>query len=223
MPWSGSRLLRRPAFGGTSVRPTKHRRNRSSSALTSRASATTRAPSPPRRGQRIYPTVTVQGFDTLGVVGKVLEVRELYAREGEVVSTKVDVSGGYGGGVADVLRADHGKLVSVVEVNSSERSDDPEKNTNIRTQLHFAVADWLKDGGELPEDKKLEAELLTPTYGFDARGRRKVESKDEVKKRLKRSPDRADALALAVYSKPRAPVLQAPTPTYTNYETQSVY
>jgi hypothetical protein len=51
----------------------------------------------------------------------------------------------------------------------------------------------------LPPDTKLEGELVAPTFAYLPNGRIKVESKDEIKARLKRSPDRADALALAVY------------------------
>jgi len=42
------------------------------------------------------------------------------------------------------------------------------------------------------------ATLRGPTYAFDLRGRIKVEPKEKIKERLRRSPDRADALALAV-------------------------
>lgn len=153
----------------------------------------------PRRGLVLYPIEALAGFDTVAVAGKVMEVVRARRRDGEVVVVKIDTSGGYGGGVADLLRSEHEYDVIVVEVNASEAADDPEQYTNRRAQLHFGVAQWLKDGGELPDDRKLEAELLAPTYSFDARGRRKVESKDEIKKRLKRSPDRADAAALAIH------------------------
>ncbi len=36
------------------------------------------------------------------------------------------------------------------------------------------------------------------TYQFDQRGRIKLDGKDEIRKRLGRSPDRADAVALAL-------------------------
>lgn len=153
----------------------------------------------PRRGNRAYEIESVHGFDTVAVAGKVNEVIDKHRRPGERVSIKIDTSGGYGAGVADLLRSQNREGISVFDVNSSEKSDDPEKYVNVRSQLHFAVRDWLKDGGELPEDPKLEAELLTPTYSYDARNRMKVESKDEIKKRLKRSPDRSDALALSIY------------------------
>jgi hypothetical protein len=59
-----------------------------------------------------------------------------------------------------------------------------------------ACKKWLKDGGTIPSDPKLEAELVAPTYAFDLRGRIKVEPKEKIQERLR--PDRADALVLAV-------------------------
>lgn len=153
----------------------------------------------PRRGRRIYPLISLQGFDNNEVAGKVLEaVREL-RRPGEVPAIKIDCTGGHGTGPADILRTGHSREVQVVEVNASSRADDENTFTNLRAQLHFGVAQWLKDGGELPPDKKLDVELLAPTYTFDARRRFVVESKDKIKVRIRRSPDRADAVSLAVY------------------------
>lgn len=165
----------------------------------------------PRRGPRVYPMITLHGFDTVGVVGKLREAYAAHARPGEVAKLKIDTTGGYGAGVADVIRADDdlSKLFDIVEVNFSSVADDETAYANLRAQIHFGVADWLKAGGEMPKDPKLEAELLTPVYGFDARGRRKVESKDEIKKRLHRSPDRADSLALAVYEGGEHPMIAA--------------
>ncbi len=153
----------------------------------------------PRRGRRIYPLVVVRGFDNNDVAGKVLEVVRSMRRPGEVPKVKIDCTGGHGVGPADILRAGHAKEIQVIEVNASSKADDEEKFSNLRAQLHFGVAEWLKDGGELPPDKQLDVELLAPTYSFDARRRYIVESKDKIKKRIHRSPDRADCVALAVY------------------------
>ena len=70
----------------------------------------------------------------------------------------------------------------------------------MRTQLWFGINDWLKDGGVLPDDDKLIADVVSANYDFDARGRYRVEKKSEIKRRIGRSPDRADALALAIYT-----------------------
>ena len=49
----------------------------------------------------------------------------------------------------------------------------------------------------LPDDDDLRADLSALRYQFNADGRIQIESKDECRKRLGRSPDRADAVALA--------------------------
>lgn len=94
--------------------------------------------------------------------------------------------------------------VQVVEVNVatkstvvSPRTGDPEY-VNLRSQIWFGIAEWLKAGGTLPDDKRLQTELVSPTYTLP-KNQRAVESKKDIKKRLGRSPDRADALGLCVY------------------------
>lgn len=61
--------------------------------------------------------------------------------------------------------------------------------------MWMEMADWIKRGGALPPNPELVAELTGPTYFFNA-GKFQIEAKDQVKKRLGRSPDLADALAL---------------------------
>lgn len=158
----------------------------------------------PRRGAYAYAPIVVHGLDTVQVAGKVLETARAMVRKddagkpAERARVKVDVIG-VGGGVADHLRQ-HKDLIELVEVNASERASAEDEYPNLRSQLWFAVAAWLEAGGTFEADGALESELLAAKYSFDTRGRRKVEAKDEIKKRIGRSPDRADALALAVYS-----------------------
>ena len=49
----------------------------------------------------------------------------------------------------------------------------------------------------LPDDDELRADLSALRYLFTQDGRLQIESKDDCRKRLGRSPDRADAVALA--------------------------
>ena len=88
-------------------------------------------------------------------------------------------------------------------------SDEPELYPNLRSQLWFNLRAWLRQGGAIPRDERLMSELVAPCYGFDAKGRSVVEPKEKLKQRLKRSPDRADALALGIYSAPLAPSLNS--------------
>lgn len=151
----------------------------------------------PRRGRRTGTATVMRSMDVVDVAGHVNRIAgelRLYQRERVVV--KVDTVG-LGGGVADVLRRIPD--LDIVDVNVARASDDEERYHLLRDQLWFGVRDWLREGGELPEDEKLLSELTAPQYSFDARGRYLVESKDKMKARVGRSPDRADALALAVY------------------------
>jgi phage terminase large subunit len=175
-----------------------------------------------RRGLRVEPLIVIHGMDTVAVAGRVMGlVREKRAKN-ERPRVKVDTIG-VGGGVADNLRQFHNKDIDLIEVNSSEKSSAPDDFYNLRSQLSFAVTKWLEDGGALPDDGKLRGELVAPTYSFDPRGRRKVESKDEIKKRMNRSPDRADALALAVYAKNLGASGKLATIATHDYENQSIF
>lgn len=153
------------------------------------------------RGTTAIGPVTLSGQDGYQVADAVINAVEQWRLPSEQqIPVRVDAIG-VGASVVDALRR-HPKrrLVHVQAVNVGEKSTDGD-HYNLRSQLWFALGDWLQTGS-IPRDQALAAELLAPTYTFDLRGRKKVESKDDIKRRLKRSPDRADALALAVYSPP---------------------
>ena len=60
------------------------------------------------------------------------------------------------------------------------------------------LREWLcgEQNVSLPDDDSLFSELCSVGKKYDSRGRLLLEEKDEIKKRLGRSPDKADALAL---------------------------
>lgn len=163
----------------------------------------------PRRGLVALEPEVLHGQDTQAIAGAVLALaRRLRATTDErpVPRAKVDTIG-VGGGVADALRAQALMLpggvpeLEVVDVNVSEHAT-AEGFVRLRDQIWFAVRDWLVGGGELPNRPRAEAELVAPRYAFDAQGRAKVDGKDQIKERLSRSPDEADALGLSVYCPP---------------------
>jgi phage terminase large subunit len=86
----------------------------------------------------------------------------------------------------------------IVEVNFGGKPNNPGLFVNRRTEMWWTMREWLEQGGSIPNDPFLKAELATPTYSYDSNGRRVLESKDEIKRRLQggASPDIADALAL---------------------------
>jgi hypothetical protein len=102
-----------------------------------------------------------------------------------------DATGGWAAGAVDVLRA-NGQ--SPIEVQFAAPAIDP-RFKNRRAEIWWLMAEWVKRGGALPNVPDLVAELTTPTYTFVG-GKLQLEDKAQVKQRLGRSPDLADALAL---------------------------
>ena len=159
-----------------------------------------------RRGKKLLELVPFQGLDGVQLAGAVLKLAREHRSYREKPIVKVDEIG-VGASTVDHLRtSDEIELVPVNVSRSSTVTGDDGKPLYhlLRDQLWFATAAWLKDGGAIPDDGKLTGELVAPRYKFDLQGRLQVEPKAETKKRLKRSPDRADALALALHEEPVA-------------------
>ncbi len=164
----------------------------------------------PRRARRIYPLLVLpegDGPDTAAALMVALKDAG-HLRGGEVPRVNVDANG-VGASVYDALK--RRKDVEAVAVNTGAAASKSEDYVNLRAELHFAFKDWLKDGGMIPDDGRLQSELVAPKYRADARNRLGVESKDDLRKRLtpRRSPDRGDAAMLSVY-KPLARVFDDP-------------
>ena len=70
---------------------------------------------------------------------------------------------------------------------------------NMRAYLFWAVRDWLNPkngfGAALPPCDKLMEEATETHWGFMSNGSIIIEKKEEIKKRIKRSPDWFDSLA----------------------------
>lgn len=105
--------------------------------------------------------------------------------------------GGQGAGVFDILK-DRGFGEIIRGVYFGEKALRADRYFNRRAEMWDKIAEWLNANPQpqLPEDEDLLNELIGVGKRFDGRGRLQLESKDEIKKRLGRSPDKADALAL---------------------------
>lgn len=154
--------------------------------------------------------------DTVFVAGRTGELAHdwgaRFGAEPARIPIKVDDSG-VGGGVTDILGANG---LNAVPVIAGAKAIEPERYPNRRSELWFTTAGRLKDEDadltRLSQDHydALVAELTTPKWKMDSRGRRMVEPKDEFKKRIGRSPDLADALNLAFAPAPNRDVAYAP-------------
>ena len=172
-----------------------------------------------RRGRRVLPLITIEAGESIEVAGRALRaIRRLKLSPAERPQVRIDANG-VGAGVFSALVSDGFEWddehfsprdeVEAIAVNTSESAFDDATYANLRAELHFTARDWLREGGALPSDDLLDEELRAPRYSLDRHNRILVESKLKIRARLGRSPDRADAVLLAVVeiaSGRRAPV-----------------
>ena len=106
-------------------------------------------------------------------------------------------AGGVGGGVVDILH-DRGFKKIVRAVMFGSRAINYERYYNRRAEMWDELRQWLNSepAVKIPDDENLCGELCAVNKKYDSRGRLQLEEKDDIKKRLGRSPDMADALAL---------------------------
>jgi hypothetical protein len=102
---------------------------------------------------------------------------------------------GIGAGVVDRL-IELG-IEGVEGVNVSRPAYDPERFANRRAELYWGLRERFRVGDiVIPNDEKIIQELAAIRYLITSRGQIQIESKDQMKRRLESSPDRADMLAL---------------------------
>jgi hypothetical protein len=86
----------------------------------------------------------------------------------------------------------------VMPYNGGEAPIDKERFVNARAEDSWTSRE-LFEQNEVdidPDDDKLAAQLGSIKWGIDSRGRIKIESKDDMRKRGLPSPDRADTAAM---------------------------
>jgi hypothetical protein len=139
------------------------------------------------------PVRTWRGKDAMQVAGLVREAWEATKPAARPAEILVDAIG-IGAGVADRLRE---MGLPARGVNVAEAPAARERYHRLRDELWFRARDWLAARDcRLPADEALVGELAGPRYSVESSGKLRVESKDEMKRRGLRSPDRADAFCL---------------------------
>ena len=77
---------------------------------------------------------------------------------------------------------------------------------NLRAYLFWAVRDWLNPAfnskAMLPDDDELVEEMTEVKYKVMSNGKIQIEAKEDLKARLKRSPDKFDSLVNTFYPVP---------------------
>ena len=117
----------------------------------------------------------------------------------------VDDTGGYGSGIVSALKKqynetyeEHKRVIPVV--NSESKGIEP-CYYNMRAKLYWEAAEQIKlRRVAIPElDVELHGELCAIKYARKG-GKIYIEPKEDIKKRLGKSPDRADSFVLGIYA-----------------------
>lgn len=138
------------------------------------------------------------------------------------VSVAIDATGGYGAGPIDIFkrRMRNGlapTVAAVHEVNFGAASSNPDAWANRRTELWWRMRDWIKDEAAWDADEDIEEELLASRFKPHGEGI-VLQPKEDLKKEenLGRSPDRADALSLAISGHRIGSMFVGPPPVLVN-------
>lgn len=150
-----------------------------------------------RYGNWFDELVKIQGSDTPNGQAGAQYIMQHYE---EGAGVNVDIIG-IGSSVFDALP----EGINAYGVNFAEASSMLDKSGRFRLVNRRAEAYWLMrealdpESGEdiaLPPDAELKADLCAPRWKLTARGIQ-IEDKEEIKQRLKRSPDCGDAVVMA--------------------------
>lgn len=114
----------------------------------------------------------------------------------------VDMGGGYGGDVSSRLKENGIDYVAYNGAGASaSRTRDGMKFKNKRAEDHWKLREELnpdREGGSiiaLPPDPDLLAELAAPTFTVTTGGI-KIQPKEDIKKKIGRSPNKSDAIVM---------------------------
>ena len=145
-----------------------------------------------RQGQVIHDITTQSTPDPAMITQRIIQMHE----RDKYRMVFVD-SGGVGWHVESRLRE---LGIPATGVSAGTGANDKDHYVLRRDELWAGMLDWLKEGGKLPNDMEIVADLTAPKWVPESANRFKVEKKEDTKKRLKRSPDRGDAANLSIIS-----------------------
>jgi len=129
-----------------------------------------------------------------------LLAKELVSERGDIAV--VDTNG-VGAGVFDTIKKSNHLAMGVNVGNRTSMTDTSGQIEfyNIRAAVYWKMREALDPARNptimLPPDDDLASDLSTPHWKTVPGGKIVIESKDEIRKRLNRSPDKGDAVCLA--------------------------
>lgn len=139
----------------------------------------------------VYQDVTSK-VSLMETVGRCMNIRNKYNAQLLVIDDTA-----LGGGVTDRLMEMREKVMAV---NGGERAIQEDKFVNLKTEIWWHARELFEKGlASIINDPILVRQLGALKYHYRSNGKTVVENKEDVKDRLGRSPDRADAFVLGLW------------------------
>ena len=150
-----------------------------------------------RRGNTVMePIKSWAKLDTMKLMGIInSEYQKAQDKQKAPVEILVDVIG-VGASIVD---RGHELGLPVIGINTGESAALSNQYKNLRAELWHKAKEWFEQRHcRIPRDERLMFELCSPRYSFESSGKIRMETKDEMKKRIghRGSPDYADAFVL---------------------------
>ena len=149
-----------------------------------------------RRGKvaRLYKATHQE--DTMATTGRIIRA----LRDTNATEARIDADG-LGAGVYDRL---HEQKFPAKEMRSGFKAIDSEQFLNTRAEWYWNLRKCFENKEiDIGEDEELASQLSKLKYKITSKGQIQIESKEEMKRRGLKSPDRADALMLAFANLPK--------------------
>ncbi len=151
-----------------------------------------------KKGNKVFWIDHWAKTNLMHTTGKIVNLIERF----EPSLVNLDVIG-LGSGVYDRLIELKYKQANPINVQEKARGEEKEKFANLRAEMYKSLQSKFEKGEiSIPDDLELIAELSSIKYKINSRGQLQMESKEDMKKRGTKSPDKADALALAFMDSP---------------------
>ena len=142
---------------------------------------------------KILPIITLNKFDVVEVTREVQNISDTY----KPLNIYVDVIGIGAGVVDNLLHSGY----PVIGINVAKSAWNKDRFKILRDELWWNLRECVNPRADnpvlLPDDKILLKEISKVSYGYRS-GKIEIESKDDMKKKIGHSPDRADAVCLSL-------------------------
>lgn len=144
-----------------------------------------------RQGRRAWGLQRHYGLDDMAKAGQAKLLLDSFPID------RMFIDRGGGSGMYDRL-VEMGYRHRVTLVNFGSNALDKDAYKNRRAEMWDGVRKWLESEEEtqIPDDDTLHGDLVAPGYKYTSTTQKQLEPKEDIKKRIGRSPDSGDALAL---------------------------